>query len=105
MKFSDILKWPVIKPIIALLHNEKVIVALAAVLATLFVQSRPEFAAYRDSLATALIVLGGLLIGGISVTDAANALGTQPAKIRDLIPELVAAVLAALETKTPPAAG
>lgn len=119
---------PVIKPLIALLHSRRFIVALAVVLSLLVVIVRPDLAAYQSTIATVLVVLASVLIGGMTIEDAAKAVSNSPAKLdaavadganaaleaiapdlaplTHITPELVDAIVAAIEKRsTTPAQG
>jgi hypothetical protein len=77
------------QPVNALLKSRKFIVALAAIAAYLITLSLPDLRPHSTEIASVLVWLAGLLIGGIALEDAGHAVGSGPADIDTAIREVV----------------
>lgn len=94
---DTIVTLPVIAPLIALLRSRKFLTLVSAIIVNVLVARVPELASVRDLLITGVILLALVLIGGISLEDAAKAgkdAATEPvedldSQVRELVKELL----------------
>jgi hypothetical protein len=70
---------PILAPVLALLHSRKFIVAVVGVLVDLIIAFVPALEPMRDQLITIVTIFAGLLIGGITIEDAAAKYGAAKA--------------------------
>ncbi len=83
----------VLSPLQALLKSRKFIVALAAILAYLIVLALPDLKPHQGDIATVLLWLAGLVIGGIALEDAGKAVGSGPKTFDTAVRQIVTAIL------------
>ncbi len=83
----------VVQPFSALLKSRKFMVALAAIAAYLITLALPDLRPHQNDIATVLLWLAGLVIGGIALEDAGKAVGSGPADLDTAIREVVTDVL------------
>jgi hypothetical protein len=87
----------IVQPLNALLKSRKFMVALAAIAAYLITLALPDLRPHQSEIASVLVWLAGLLIGGIALEDAGSAVGSGPknldAAIRQIVGELLDAYL------------
>ncbi len=102
-------KYPLLTPLLALLHDQRFVVALAAIIGYLVSGNVPALANQQATIAWLILVIAGMLIGGFTVDSAGAALKSQPATlkdaIREVLNELINEVLAArtsLPSDNPP---
>jgi hypothetical protein len=83
----------VVQPLQALFKSRKFMVALAVIAAYLITLALPDLRSHSSEIASVLLWLAGLVIGGITLEDAGKAVGSNPLSLRDAIREVVTDVL------------
>ena len=98
-------KYPLLTPLVALLHDQRFVVGLAAIVGYLVSGNVPSLANQQATIAWLILVIAGMLIGGFTVDSASAALKSEPATlkdaIREVLRELIDEVLAAREKSSP----
>jgi hypothetical protein len=83
----------IVQPVNALLKSRKFMVALAAIAAYLITLALPDLRPHQSEIATVLLWLAGLVIGGIALEDAGHAVRSGPADVDAAIREVVTDIL------------
>lgn len=97
---------PVLAPFLALLHSRKFIVAVISILVDVVISFVPALLPQRDQLITISTIFAGLLIGGITVEDAAvkvgsaQKFGSAPAAMTAKMESVTPTQMAAKKTPT-----
>jgi CBS domain-containing protein len=87
-----------VQPMNALLKSRKFMVALAAVAAYVITLALPDLRSHSSEIASVLVWLAGLLIGGITLEDAGKAVSGGPPDLDTAIREIMTDVLDQLLT-------